>query len=401
MIKAQTQRLSGKRRPMTKPFGRTHPRTARVSTRASAWCTCCTMSISTSTPAQVTALVGDNGAGKSTWSRRSPASTASTPASYLFEGKPVPSAVPRTPPLSASRSSTRTSRCATTSTSWRTCSSAGRSRRASCSTRRKMESRARETLASLSVRTVKSVRQSVASLSGGQRQTVAIAKSVLWNSKVVLLDEPTAALGVAQTRQVLDLVRRLADHGLGVVLISHNMADVFEVADRITRALPRPGGGRRQGHQGRDAQAGRRADHHGAQSGDLGMPTEPPQLRSERHRSCQGPGQAHDHVKPEVAESDFAIDAQQSATFADAARGLLGTGCGRRHGLAASDSRGLIVLFDRVQLRQRPVPVHAQHGQPLHPGRVDLRPRHGPDARAAARRHRPVRRRDGRHVVPA
>jgi D-xylose transport system ATP-binding protein len=96
-----------------------------------------------------------------------------------------------------------------------------------------MERAARETLASLSVRTVKSVRTPVASLSGGQRQTVAIAKSVLWDSKVVLLDEPTAALGVAQTRQVLDLVRRLAEQGLGVVLISHNMADVFEVADRI------------------------------------------------------------------------------------------------------------------------------------------------------------------------
>jgi len=97
-----------------------------------------------------------------------------------------------------------------------------------------MEILARQTLATLKVRTVKSVRQKVSSLSGGQRQTVAIAKAVLWNSKVVLLDEPTAALGVAQTRQVLDLVRRLADHGLGVVLISHNMGDVFEVADRIT-----------------------------------------------------------------------------------------------------------------------------------------------------------------------
>ncbi|WP_181773403.1 ATP-binding cassette domain-containing protein [Amycolatopsis pittospori] len=96
-----------------------------------------------------------------------------------------------------------------------------------------MEKAARETLASLSVRTVKSVRTPVSALSGGQRQTVAIAKSVLWDSKVVLLDEPTAALGVAQTRQVLDLVRRLAEQGLGVVLISHNMADVFEVADRI------------------------------------------------------------------------------------------------------------------------------------------------------------------------
>ncbi|TDV40305.1 ATP-binding cassette domain-containing protein [Actinophytocola oryzae] len=97
-----------------------------------------------------------------------------------------------------------------------------------------MEKAARETLASLSVRTVKSVRTPVASLSGGQRQTVAIAKAVLWDSKVVLLDEPTAALGVAQTRQVLDLVRRLAEQGLGVVLISHNMADVFEVADRVS-----------------------------------------------------------------------------------------------------------------------------------------------------------------------
>ncbi|WP_067704947.1 ATP-binding cassette domain-containing protein [Nocardia jejuensis] len=96
-----------------------------------------------------------------------------------------------------------------------------------------MEEAARSTLASLGVRTVKSVRTPVASLSGGQRQTVAIAKAVLWNSNLVLLDEPTAALGVAQTRQVLDLVRRLAEKGLGVVLISHNLADVFEVADRI------------------------------------------------------------------------------------------------------------------------------------------------------------------------
>jgi D-xylose transport system ATP-binding protein len=96
-----------------------------------------------------------------------------------------------------------------------------------------MEQSAQETLASLSVRTVKSVRQRVSSLSGGQRQTVAIAKAVLWNSKVVVLDEPTAALGVAQTAQVLDLVRRLADRGLAVILISHNMTDVLKVADRI------------------------------------------------------------------------------------------------------------------------------------------------------------------------
>jgi D-xylose transport system ATP-binding protein len=96
-----------------------------------------------------------------------------------------------------------------------------------------MEQRAAETLAGLSVRTVTSIRQKVASLSGGQRQTVAIARAVLWNSKLVILDEPTAALGVAQTEQVLNLVRRLADRGLAVVLISHNMNDVLQVADDI------------------------------------------------------------------------------------------------------------------------------------------------------------------------
>lgn len=97
-----------------------------------------------------------------------------------------------------------------------------------------MEKRAVNTLDELAVTTLRSVRLPVASLSGGQRQSVAIAKAVLWNSKVVILDEPTAALGVAQTRQVLNLVRRLAEKDLGVILISHNLHDVFEVADRIT-----------------------------------------------------------------------------------------------------------------------------------------------------------------------
>ncbi|MCW3040758.1 MAG: sugar transporter ATP-binding protein [Solirubrobacterales bacterium] len=97
-----------------------------------------------------------------------------------------------------------------------------------------MERTARETLASLAVTTIRSVRQPVAALSGGQRQSVAVAKAVMWNSKLVILDEPTAALGVAQTRQVLDLVKRLGDKGLAVVLISHNLHDIFEVADRIT-----------------------------------------------------------------------------------------------------------------------------------------------------------------------
>jgi D-xylose transport system ATP-binding protein len=97
-----------------------------------------------------------------------------------------------------------------------------------------MEKRANDTLATLSVTTIRSVRQTVAGLSGGQRQSVAVAKAVMWNSKVVILDEPTAALGVAQTRQVLDLVKRLGEQGLAVVLISHNLHDIFEVADNIT-----------------------------------------------------------------------------------------------------------------------------------------------------------------------
>ncbi len=98
----------------------------------------------------------------------------------------------------------------------------------------KMEQSCIEALDSLSVTTLRSVRQAVAGLSGGQRQAIAVAKAVMWNSKLVILDEPTAALGVAQTRQVLDLVRRLAEKGLAVILISHNLHDIFEAADRIT-----------------------------------------------------------------------------------------------------------------------------------------------------------------------
>src|SRR5438445_12344773 len=96
-----------------------------------------------------------------------------------------------------------------------------------------MERQAAETLSTLRVTTVRSIRQPVASLSGGQRQSVAVAKAVMWNSKLVLMDEPTAALGVVQTRMVLDLIRRLRDKGLAVMVISHNLNDAFEVADNI------------------------------------------------------------------------------------------------------------------------------------------------------------------------
>ncbi len=184
-------------------------------------------------PGEVTALVGDNGAGKSTLVKAIAGIHPIDTGTYLFEGAPV--TVHRPNDVSALGVEVVYQDLAL-------CDNLdivenmflGRElKHRGMLDEARMETMARDALKSLSVRTVTSVRQAVASLSGGQRQTVAIAKSVLWNSKVVLLDEPTAALGVAQTRQVLDLVRRLADQGVGVVLISHNMVDVFEVADRI------------------------------------------------------------------------------------------------------------------------------------------------------------------------
>jgi D-xylose transport system ATP-binding protein len=186
-------------------------------------------------PGQVTALVGDNGAGKSTLVKTVAGIYHADAGEFFFEGKPVTFNGPKD---AASLGIEVVYQDLALCDNLDIVQNMFLGREAKTPTHLldelTMEDRARQTLASLSVRTVKSVRQSVASLSGGQRQTVAIAKAVLWNSRVVLLDEPTAALGVAQTRQVLDLVRRLADQGLGVVLISHNMNDVFEVSDRIT-----------------------------------------------------------------------------------------------------------------------------------------------------------------------
>jgi D-xylose transport system ATP-binding protein len=185
-------------------------------------------------PGQVTALVGDNGAGKSTLVKVIAGIYGRDSGEYLFDGKQVTVHGPRdVAELGIEIVYQDLALCDNLDIVENMF--LGRELRNGITLDNlTMETKARETLASLSVRTVKSVRQHVASLSGGQRQTVAIAKAVLWNSRIVLLDEPTAALGVAQTRQVLDLVRRLADHGLGVVLISHNMNDVLEVADRIT-----------------------------------------------------------------------------------------------------------------------------------------------------------------------
>lgn len=182
---------------------------------------------------RVTALVGDNGAGKSTLVKGMAGIHLFDAGDYLFEGEPVKVTNPKdAAELGIEVVYQDLALCDNLDVVHNMF--LGREmKRLRLVDEDSMEQRARETLDGLSVRTLKSVRTPVASLSGGQRQTVAIARAVLWNSKLVILDEPTAALGVAQTEQVLRLVRRLADRGLGVLLISHNLNDVFEVADDI------------------------------------------------------------------------------------------------------------------------------------------------------------------------
>ncbi|RHW28884.1 sugar ABC transporter ATP-binding protein [Nocardioides immobilis] len=185
-------------------------------------------------PGEVTALVGDNGAGKSTLVKCVAGINGIDSGEIRFEGRPVTIADPRDATALGIEFVYQDLALADNLDITQNMFLGRELRRfGSFLSDGAMERQARETLASLSVRTVSSVRQLVSSLSGGQRQTVAIARAVLWNSKIVFLDEPTAALGVAQTREVLDLVRRLADQGCGVVFISHNMNDVMEVADRV------------------------------------------------------------------------------------------------------------------------------------------------------------------------
>ena len=182
---------------------------------------------------KVTALVGDNGAGKSTLIKGLSGVQPYDGGTVLFEGKEVNIHDPRQASalgievvyqdlaLCENLDIVQNMFLGREETSYGTLSEPT------------MELEATRALQSLSVRTVKSVRQKVSSLSGGQRQTVAIARSVLRNAKLVILDEPTAALGVAQTEQVLNLVRRLADSGVAVIIISHNLVDVFKVCDDI------------------------------------------------------------------------------------------------------------------------------------------------------------------------
>jgi len=184
---------------------------------------------------EVMALVGDNGAGKSTLIKCVAGIHAAEEGEILFEGAPVTIHGPK----DAARLGIEV-----VYQDLALCDNLdvvqnmylGREARDVLHGLREpvMEHKTAATLKTLAVTTIRSIRQPVASLSGGQRQSVAVARAVMWNSRVVLLDEPTAALGVAQTRQVLELVKRLAEQGLAVVIISHNLHDVFEVADRIT-----------------------------------------------------------------------------------------------------------------------------------------------------------------------
>jgi len=182
---------------------------------------------------KVTALVGDNGAGKSTLIKCIAGIYTPETGEFIFEGNKVEIAGPRdATALGIEIVYQDLALCDNLDIVHNMF--LGREEKSGITLNEStMEAMAKKTLDGLSVRTVKSIRQKVASLSGGQRQTVAIARAVLWNSKVVILDEPTAALGVAQTEQVLKLVRQLADNGLAVIVISHNLNDVFQVADNI------------------------------------------------------------------------------------------------------------------------------------------------------------------------
>ena len=184
-------------------------------------------------PGQVTALVGDNGAGKSTLIKCIAGIYTPESGEVIFEGNKVTIDGPRAATALGIEIVYQDLALCDNLDIVHNMFLGREEKKGVTLNETSMESLARKTLDGLNVRTVKSIRQTVSSLSGGQRQTVAIARAVLWNSKVVVLDEPTAALGVAQTEQVLNLVRRLADNGLAVVLISHNLNDIFQVADNI------------------------------------------------------------------------------------------------------------------------------------------------------------------------
>jgi ABC-type sugar transport system ATPase subunit len=184
-------------------------------------------------PGLVTALIGDNGAGKSTLIKVIAGIHEADHGGIYWDGKPVQI---RTP------SDATELGVATVYQDLALCDNLDivanmflgvEVRRRGLLDETPMELRAKDTLASLSVTSVRSIRQPVGSLSGGQRQSVAVARAVMGDAKLVIMDEPTAALGVSQTAMVLELIERLAASGIAVIVISHNLIDVFSVADRV------------------------------------------------------------------------------------------------------------------------------------------------------------------------
>ena len=182
---------------------------------------------------QVTALIGDNGAGKSTLIKAIAGIYAPTSGDIFWEGRKVTMHTPRDAEnLGIATVYQDLALCDNLDIVQNMYLGHEESRHFTLD-EIKMELNTKRVLSELSVSTVKSVRQLVGSLSGGQRQAIAVARAVMHESKLVIMDEPTAALGVSQTAQVIDLIKRLASRGIAVLVISHNLVDVFEVADRI------------------------------------------------------------------------------------------------------------------------------------------------------------------------
>ena len=366
-----------------------------ASTRASAPWTSCAASTSTSTPGRVTALVGDNGAGKSTLIKGIAGIHAFDAGEYAFDGKPVTVTAPRTATPSASRSSTRTSRCATTSTSSTTCSSAASSPSAAALDEDDHgDARQGDPRRALGPHAAARCAPTSPACPADSARPSRSRAPCCGTPSIVILDEPTAALGVAQTEQVLNLVRRLADRGLGVVLISHNLNDVFAGRRRHRGALPRPAG--RPGRTPRTSPTARSSSSSPpAAPATSGCPpatarTDETEARADdRHHHPAG---AERHDRHAAAETPAAVD-DRAATTSPACAAATSARCrpprpgraGRRlHGRCGPTT--FTNAFNFANL--------------INQSRGGHRHRDGPGLRAAARRDRPVGRLHRRQLPP-
>ncbi|HSZ38512.1 MAG TPA: ATP-binding cassette domain-containing protein [Trebonia sp.] len=182
---------------------------------------------------QVTALVGDNGAGKSTLIKTIAGIWEPTQGEIIWQGKHVHFRSPKDATDAGIATVYQDLALADNLDIVQNMMLGHEPRKSGLLDEITMEKTAKRTLADLRVTTVRNIRQPVGSLSGGQRQSVAVAKAVMLDAKLVIMDEPTAALGVSQTALVLDIIQQLASRGIAVLVISHNLADVFKVADRL------------------------------------------------------------------------------------------------------------------------------------------------------------------------